>query len=180
MAENVKLLRGNITVLAAYPEAFANPKAPLVAELNDLFDYNTNRDAMVFDISCAITDDSYSINVTDSDTDDTRTICQIGQVQNPTFQNYEVSFDVLRDADVTAQGVFNLAFELFRSADRPYYIITRIGPAHGTPFAINQDIKLFGVTTDNPEDVVEDNSMLKFGPRFKTTGDLLVNYRLSA
>jgi len=177
---NEKLLRGNITVLAAYPEAFANAKAPTSEELNDLFDATTNPDGMVFDISCAITDDSYSINVTDSDTDDTRTICQIGQVQNPTFQNYEVSFDVLRDKDITAQGVFNLAFNLFIAPDRPFWIITRIGAPHGTPAAVGQDIKMFGVTTDNPVDIVDDNTMLKFGPRFKNTGELLVNYRLEA
>ena len=180
MAENEKLLRGNITVLAAYPEAFANIKAPTVAELNDIYVSGTNEDAMVFDISCAITDDSYSINVTDSDTDDTRTICQIGQVQNPTFQNYEVSFDILRDADITATGYFNLAMSLFLGVDRPYYIITRIGAPHGDPFAVGQDIKVFGVTTDNPVDIVDDNTMLKFGPRFKTTGELIVNYRLEA
>ena len=181
MADNEKVLRGYVTVLAAYPEAFVDPKHPTVAELNDWFVYGTNEDAMVFNISCAITDDSYSINVTDSDTDDTRTICQIGQVQNPTFQNYEVSFDTLRDADLAANGVLNLAFSLFRGADRPYWIITRIGQNGATnsdPFAIGQDIKMFGVTTDNPVDVVDDNAMLKFGPRFKNTGDLNVNYRL--
>lgn len=178
MADNEKMLRGNVTVLAAYPEAFANPETPTSDELNNLFVYDTSEDGLVFNISCAITDDSYSINVTDSDTDDTRTICQIGQVQNPTFQNYEVSFDTLRDQDLMAKGVFNLAFELFKAPDRPFWIITRIGESNTTPFAVGQDIKMFGVTTDNPVDVVEDNSVIKFGPRFKNTGDLLVNYRL--
>ena len=180
MAENEKMLRGQVTVLAAYPEAFANPQTPTSAELNDLFVYGTNEDGVVFNISCAITDDSYGIAVTDSDTDDTRTICQIGQVQNPTFQNYEVVFDVLRDADIDAAGVFNLAFELFVGVDRPYWIIVRLGEDHNAPFAVGQDIKMFGVTTDNPVDVVDDNTMLKFGPRFKNTGELLVNYRLTA
>lgn len=178
MAGNEKMLRGNVTVLAAYPEAFADPTEPTPDELNDLFEYSTAEDGMVFNISCSITDDSYSINVTDSETDDTRTICQIGQVQNPTFQNYEVSFDTLRDQDLMATGVFNLPFELFKAPDRQFWIITRIGESNTTPFAAGQDIKMFGVITDNPVDVVEDNSVVKFGPRFKNTGELLVNYRL--
>ena len=134
----------------------------------------------MFNISWAITDDSFTANVADSDTDDTRTIRQVGQTQNPTFQNYEVSFDVLRDEDLMAQGVFNLAFELFIAPDRPFWIVTRQGEIPTEPFRVGQDIKMFGVTTDNPVDVVDDNSMLKFGPRFKNTGELHVNYRLES
>lgn len=180
MANDVKLLRGNVTVLAAFPEAFANPRTPTTAELNDQFVYSTNEDAMVFNISCAIVDDAFTANVTDSDTDDTRTLCDVGQVQNPTFQTYEVSLDALRDKSVTDNGVFNLFFDLFKGVDRPFYIITRIGKANTAPFAVGDDIKIFGVTTDNPVDTVDDNSLIQFGARFKNTGFVIVNYRLTA
>ena len=83
MADNVKLLRGTTTVLACYPEAFANPAAPTSAELNDQFVYSTNEDAMVFNISCSLTDDGYTYNLSDSETDDTRTICEVGQLEGP-------------------------------------------------------------------------------------------------
>ena len=177
---NEKLLRSNITVLAAYPEAFANPAKPTADELNDQFVYGSNKYAMVFNISCAIADDGFTANVTDSDTDDSRRICTVGQQQNPTFQQYEVSFDAFRDGDVTAQSVDNLFLYQFNGVDRPYWIITRIGEENNELFAVNQDIKMFGVTTDNPNDIVEDNSMLKVGARFKYTGELNVNYRIEA
>jgi len=177
---DVKLLRGNVTVLACYPEAFANPRTPTVAELNNQFVYETNIDAMVFNISCAVIDDAFTANVTDSDTDDTRTLCDVGQVQNPTFQTYEVSLDALRDKSVTDTGVFNLFFNLFKGLDRPYYIVTRIGKANTAPFDIGDDVKIFGVTTDNPIDIVDDNAMIQFGARFKNTGLVVVNYRLTA
>lgn len=177
---DIKLLRGNTTVIAAYPEAFANPRTPTVAELNNQFVYGTNIDAMAFNISCAIVDDAFTANVTDSDTDDTRTLCDVGQVQNPTFQTYEVSLDALRDKSVTDAGVFNLFFNLFKGLDRPYYIVTRIGKANTAPFAIGDDVKIFGVTTDNPIDIVDDNAMIQFGARFKNTGFVVVNYRLTA
>lgn len=177
---NEKLLRANITVLAAYPEAFANPATPTIAELNDQFVFSTNEDAMVFNISCAIVDDGFTANVTDSETDDTRTICDIGQVQNPTFATYEVSLDALRDEVVTANGVFNLFFDLFKGIDRPYWIITRIGKAPNAAFAVGDVIKQFGVNTDYPVDIVEDNALVKFGARFKNTGELSINYTLAS
>lgn len=175
-----KLLRGNTTVLVAYPEAFANPLAPTSTELNNLFVFTSNEAGMVFNVSCAITDSSYTANVTDSETDDTRTICDIGQVQNPTFQTYEVSFDGLRDSSVTDAGVFNLFFDLFTGVDRPFYVYTRYGQLNTIAAAVGDDWTIMGVTTDNPIDVVDDNSLLQFGARFKNTGDVLANYRLVA
>lgn len=180
MAENVKMLRGHVKVVMAYPEAFADPTAPTSAELNNLFVYSTNEDGMVFDISCAIVDDGYTFNLTESEVDDTRTICQIGQVQNPTFQTAEVSFDMLRDLSVTDNGVFNLGFDQLKGVDRPYWAISRIGAAQADPFAPGQDIKMIGVRTDNPLDLVEDNSLVRFGARFKMTGDINWNYKLQA
>lgn len=175
-----KLLRSNITVLLAYPEAFADPANPTAAELNDQFAYGTNEDAMVFNISCAITDEGYTFNLNESDTDDTRTICDVGQVQNPTFQNYEVSFDALRDEDVDAEGVFNLLWNLTKGLDRPFWAITRIGKPQTAPFAVNDDIRMLGLVTDNGIDLVEDNTLIQWGARFKPDGQVVWNYRLAA
>ena len=180
MSTNVKMLRGNLKVVIAYPEAFANPATPTSTELNNLFVYGTKEDAMVFDISCAIVDDGYTFNLTESEVDDTRTICQIGQVQNPTFQTYEVSLDCLRDKSVTDNGVFNLAWDQLKGVDRPYWVISRTGVAQADNFAAGQDIKMLGVTTDNPVDLAEDNALVKFGARFKNTGELNWNHRLQA
>src|SRR5688572_18499781 len=100
---NDKILRANITILAAYPEAFANPAAPTAAELNAQFVYTTAEGNMVHNISCAVLDD-YTLNMTDSETDDELSICDIGNVSTPTFYNYEVSLDFFRDKVVTANG----------------------------------------------------------------------------
>jgi len=174
-----KVLRGNVRILAAYPEAFADPAAPTAAELNDIFVYGTNEDAMVFDISCAILDD-YTLNMTDSDTDDSLSICDIGNVETPTFSNYEASLDVFRDESLTDNGVYNLAFDLFKGADRPFWLIKRIGPGQNEAFAVGQHLSMYGMRTDFPVDVVEDNSMIQFGGRFKPTGELNVNYEVAA
>lgn len=174
-----KLLRGNVKIVAAYPEAFADASEPTSAELNNLFVYTSNEDGMVFDISCAVLDD-YTLNMTDSDTDDSLSICDIGNVETPTFSNYEASLDFFRDSSITANGVYNLAWHLFKREDRPFWLIKRIGQSQPDAFAAGQTISMYGVTTDFPVDLVEDNTMLQFGARFKPTGSLNINYLLDA
>lgn len=177
MANNEKLLRGNVTILLAYPEAFADPEEPTAAELNDVFEYSTNEDALVFDVSCATLDD-YTMNMSDPETDDTMTVCDIGQTETPTFDNYEVSLDFLRDESVTANGVFNLARDLTLTADRPFWAIKRIGKPQGAAFDTDGSdvISMYGVITDIPTNLIEDNTLLKHGARFKNTGDININY----
>jgi hypothetical protein len=179
MAIGQKLLRANVGIYAAYPEAFADAAAPTAAELNAQFVYTTTETAMVFNISCAVLDD-YTLNMSDSDTDDSISICDIGNVQSPTFQNYEVSLDGFRDSSLSATGVFNLFHELFMGVDNPYYIIKRIGYPQNTAFAAGQIISMYGVNTDFGIDMIEDNTMLKYGARFKTTGSLNINYTIAS
>ncbi|MFA5387651.1 MAG: hypothetical protein WC322_04695 [Candidatus Paceibacterota bacterium] len=178
---NEKLLPANVTILLAYPEAFVNPLAPTAAELNAQFAWSptASQGNMVFNVSCATLDD-YTMNQTDSDTDDTRTVCDEGEVSNATYQNYEVSLDFLRDKSLTDQGLFNLAAELTRAPDRPLYAIKRIVGKNDTAFAIGDAVSIFGVTTDYPQDMVDSGELLKHGARFKPTGSLAVNYELAA
>lgn len=174
-----KMLRGNVTILLAYPEAFADPEAPTSAELNDQFAYTTNEDAMVFNISCAILDD-YTLNMADSDTDDSVSICDIGNVSTPTFANYEGALDGFRDIDVDDEGIYNLFRNLTLGADRPYYAIKRIGYGQNELFDAGHTVSMYGFNTDFPVDLVEDNSMLRHGARFKPNGNLNINYSLVA
>lgn len=172
-----KLLRANVGIYAYYPEAFADPTAPTAAELNDLFEYDTNEDALGFNISCAVQDD-YTLNMTDSDTDDSMSICDIGNVSTPTFSNYEASLDLFRDRAVDDEGVYNLARNLFAGADRPFWLVKRIGYGQNEAFEVGQTISMYGVNTDFPVDLVEDNTMLAFGARFKPNGNLNINYEI--
>lgn len=167
---NVKVLRGNVSILAAEPEAFANSATPTAAELNS---------ALVYDISCAISDD-YTLNMTDSDTDDSRSICDIGQVATPTFYNYEASLDGFRDKDVTYNGYYNKFRDLFRAPDVRYILVKRIGKAQGSAFAIGDVVSLYEVTTDVAIDGTDASAPLTFGARFKTTGNLNINYTVAA
>jgi len=172
-----KLLRGHFSVYAFFPEASANWAAPTATELTTAI---TN--GLGFDISCALTDDSVTINLTDSDTDDSISICDIGNVSTPTFFNYEVSFDSFRNGPV-AEGsqvaVYELPINLFTDADLPFYIVKRIGPAQGTALTAGQVVSIYGVNTDYPTDVLGDGNNILFGSRFKPSGQVNTNITLA-
>lgn len=165
-----KMLRGNVTIYAFAPEAFADSATPDLAELNGDLGWN---------ISCAIADD-YTLNQAESDTDDSRSICDIGSVATPTFYNYEASLDGFRDADPDADGLYNLFRDLFRAPDVPYILVKRIGGINTKPFEADDIISMYEVNTDYPVDVVEDGSSIMFGARFKPTGNLNLNYSVTA
>lgn len=172
-----KLLRGYYSVYAFYPEAITNWAAPTGTGLQAAVTAGLG-----FDISCALTDDSVSINLTDSDTDDSISICDIGNVSTPTFFNYEVSFDSFRNGPTSvaaAVPVYELPVNLFSSADEAFYIVTRIGPAQGTALAAGQVVSIYGVNTDFPTDVLGDGENILFGSRFKPSGKVFTNATLA-
>ena len=68
---------------------------------------------------------------------------------------------------------------LFSGADKPYYIVTRIGPAQGTALAAGQIVNIFGVNTDYPTDVLGDGENILFGSRFKPSGQVYTNATLA-
>lgn len=171
-----KLLRGHFSVYAFMPEAAANWATPVGAELEAAI-----ANGLGFDISCALEDSSVTINLTDSDTDDSISICDIGNVETPTFTNYEVSFDSFRNGPAslgTPVPVYDIVVDLFQTADLPYYIVKRIGPAQGTPLAAGQEVSVYGVNTDYPTDILGDGANIMFGSRFKPTGQVNTNVAL--
>ena len=172
-----KLLRGNFSVYAFYPEAVSDWSTLTASALNTAV-----INGLGFDISCALTDDSVSINLTDSDTDDSISICDIGNVSTPTFFNYEVSFDSFRNGPVSdgpQVAVYELPVDLFGNVDQPFYILKRIGVPQGTTFAAGQIVSVFGVKTDWFQNVLGDGENILFGSRFKASGQVYTNATLA-
>jgi hypothetical protein len=166
-----KLLRPNVGIYVATSDAFANFAAPTLAEITDATD--------VFNISPAITDD-YTLNMTDSDSDDSLAIVDNATVQTPTYFNYEASLDGFRDEDADADSVYNKFRSLFSAPDVKYYLIKRIGYAHDAPFAAGQLVSVYGVKTDFPVEILGDGEMIRDGARFLTTGEVAVNVAVAA
>jgi hypothetical protein len=166
-----KLLRPNVGIYVATANAFANWAAPTLTEITSA----TN----VFNISPAITDD-YTLNMTDSDSDDSLAIVDNATVQTPTYFNYEASLDGFRDEDPEADSVYNKFRSLFSAPDVKYYLIKRIGYAHDAAFAAGQLISVYGLKTDFPVEILGDGEMIRDGARFLTTGEVAVNVAVAA
>lgn len=166
-----KMLRPNVGIYVATSDAFADWSAPTLTEITDA--------TKVFNISPAVTDD-YTLNQTESSTDNSLAIVDNADVQTPTYFNYEASLDIFRDANPAATSVYNKAYDLFKDADVKYYLIKRIGKAHDAAFAAGDEISVYGVKTDFPIDIVGDGEMIRLGARFLVTGEVAINTSVAA
>ncbi len=166
-----KLLRPNVGLYVATADAFANFAAPTLSEITNA--------TKVFNISPAVTDD-YTLNMTDSDSDNSLAIIDNATVETPTYFNYEASLDGFVDENLEADSVYNKFRDLFAEPDVKYYLIKRVGHAHDADFAAGQLVSVYGVKTDFPVDLLGDGEMIRRGARFLTTGEVAVNVAVAA
>ena len=134
-----KMLNPN-TKIVLVPEAnVVNPLAPTANELNN---------APAIDVSCAITR-GYSMNPTDSDTDDTASICDSGNVQTRLFDNYEGEFTFFRDANSADNtSVYNIAFNFLKTPDVRFWAYRRTGKKSTLAFADGETVEGFLFAND--------------------------------
>lgn len=169
---NVRLFRENITFCLARPEAFADRTAPTAAELNDT--------TLVHNITCALNEDGTTFTLGDSDTDDSLTFCDAGNVSTATFFNPEVAMESFRDANVAATGQFNEAFDLLAFPDVEYIAILRVGEDSDTAFAAGDRVKMVGVKTDYGIDVVGNGENQRLSQSFLNNDFVNWNYEVAA
>jgi hypothetical protein len=121
----VKMLNPNTKIVLVPEDSIVNPLAPTADELNN---------APAIDISCAVTR-GYTLNPTDSDTDDTASICDTGNVQTRLFDNYEGELTMFRDANsADATSVYNVAFTFLKQPDVRFWAYRRLGKKSTVPF----------------------------------------------
>lgn len=166
-----KMLRPNVGIYVAAADAFADWTAPTLTEITDA--------TKVFNISPAVTDD-YTLNQTESDSDDSLAIVDNADVQTPTYFNYEASLDIFRDENAAADSVYNKAYTLFSTVDTKYFLIKRVGKVHSAAFEAGDEISIYGVRTDFPIDIVGDGEMIRAGARFLVTGQVNINVAVGA
>jgi hypothetical protein len=169
---NTRLYRENITFLLAHPEAFADRTAPTAAELN-----NTD---LVHNITCALNEDGTEFTLGDSDTDDSLTFCSKAGISTPTFYNPTVVMEAFRDADIDADGVFNLAFDLLAFPDVEYIAVLRVGEDSDTDFAAGDRIKMVGVKTDFGTDVAASGENTRINQAFLNNDFVNWNYEVAS
>lgn len=174
-----RLTRNSQTWSIAAAAAFANPAAPTTTELN-----NAN---FVRFISCALTEESTSMTLGDSDTDSTITFCSIGNEQTITNANPTAQWTWLKDANTGGSGttvdltsIFNMATGLLDQSDVTYWLISRTGKQNSqdAAYAINDRIKMGLFNTDLALDLIENGKPERGQQNFNYAGGLNWNYKV--
>lgn len=131
-------------------------------------------------VTCAIIDDM-NLAFTDSDTDDTRTLCSVGQSQDLTFYNYDAVLNFLRDinpADTASE--FNLPLQLLSGPDAPYIIAHRVGYSRNVAAAVGQEWHFYYVWTDHAVPASADGENQAIGETFIAKGIINFKFVLAA
>lgn len=139
-----KMLNPNTQLIVILEDDMSDANAPSAAELN-------GNDAL--NISCAVTR-GYTLNPTDSDTDDTASICDSGNVQTRLFDNYEGELTMFRDgnsADNTS--VFNKAFAFFKEPDVKFWVFRRVGKKSDVDAASSDEYEGFLFMNDRTRSI---------------------------
>jgi hypothetical protein len=137
-----KMLNPNTTLWVVPEGGITDPYNPTVAQVN-----------AGVNISCAVTR-GYNINPTDSDTDDTASICDTGNVQTRLYDNYEGEITFFRDAN-SADGtsVYNTAFNLFIQPDQRVWVVRRIGKKSTLAAVAGDLVEVFLFSNDRTRSV---------------------------
>lgn len=165
-----RLFRQSVRIDIAYPEAFANPADPQVSELN-------NAD-LVKNITCALDEDTTEFTLNDPETDDSLSFCDAAGSQTATFKNPNVVLASYRDADRSASGVYDLAFQHLAFPDVPYIAILRVGLAENVPYAAGQFIRMVGGNTDLPVSLEESGENARIQNTILPDGFVNWNHKL--
>lgn len=124
-------------------------------------------------ISCAIAT-GYTLNPTDSNTDDTTTICDANNGQTPTTYNYEGNLTIFRDEDLEdTVSAFSKAWAFFKhKTDEEGYLVRRVGKLNTAPAAVGDALSSFKFIADNPQDVVNEDGPIQATIKFLKQGQM--------
>lgn len=167
-----RLFRQSVRIDIAYPEAFENPADPKSVELN-------NPD-LVKRITCALDEDTTEFTLNDPDTDDSLSFCDAAGSQTATFKNPSVVIAAYRDADRSASGVYDLAFQHLSFEDVPYIAILRVGLAEDVPYGPGQYIRMVGGLTDLPVSLEESGENARIQNTILPDGFVNWNHKITA
>lgn len=131
-----KMMSPNTRVDWVPANGFATPGTFTVAELNA----GTR-------ISPAIVA-GYTLGFTDSDTDDSKSIEDEGNVQNRGFANYEADLTFFRSDLASVTTAYDAANAIFEGGRVTGYLVSRHGRKGSVAYATGDVISVFKVTSD--------------------------------
>jgi hypothetical protein len=129
--------------LVALTEAPAVMTAPTVTEL-----------AAGVDVSCRILKSDFKLTAAASDTVPDQELCHEGNAVTYGASNYDGSvtpFRYLTDAG-KADADNDIAWDTFKEKGTELWLVKRVGPKYDVAFAAADEVEIFHVLTDNPQD----------------------------
>lgn len=145
-----KMMSPNTTLWWVTDAAY-NPLLPSAAKLTT-----------AANISCAV-EVGYNVNPTDSDSDDSATICDESNTEELTAYNYEGTLTIFREGDsLDTTSAFYKAWTFWKTrTNTEGWIVRRLGKKNTAAAAIGDEISSFKFIADDPQDVVEENGPIK-------------------
>jgi len=167
MAEEF-MLAPNVTLVWVPNSGFANYLQPTAAEIN-----------AGLNLSCAVVT-GYTLNPTDSPTDDSRSICDTANVDNFTSDEYEIEMTFFRSEIGNPTTVFTTAYTTFKKPDAKGYWVERIGKGNSATFAAGDEVSIYGGSSDWWRTVYTDENggPIEGTVSFLTTAKFNQNYTL--
>lgn len=165
----MKMMSPNTTIWWIPLAGLVDPAEPTVAEIN-----------LGINLSAAIVT-GYTLGATDSETDDSKTIVDEGNVTTYTFDNYEGSLSFFRSDLVAVTPVFNTAYELFKVPRAEGYLVQRLGKKATAPIAVGDEVSVFRFIADSPTDDEGDGGApIQFTVPFLPQGNMHLNVEVTA
>lgn len=161
---STKMMSPNTTIWWVPLAGLTTPDAPKASEINA----GTN-------ISCAIVT-GFTLGATASDTDDSKSICDEGNVQTRTLGNYEANLSFFRDPISATPTVYSTAFDLFKVPRVEGWLVSRQGKKATTLAAEDDIVSVFKVMNDASMDETGDKGTpINFTVPFLQRGEMHIN-----
>lgn len=163
-----------LTPFSAPTSAALNTWAGVVTASNPLGSIGGN-------ISQAVLD-NVALGLGTSATDGTLLITSVGNEVSPTLNKVNATLEFMRDVDPAQAGVYNLAWQLARTADIRYVIADRIqgGKKSTAAFSALDVVSFYSAKTDNGIDNIGDQKFTTFSQAFVADGLVNPNYTLGS
>lgn len=168
----------------ASPLAFDDWQNPTSAELNA--NASNSATGLIWDITCALSEDGTTFDLAESETDDSLSFCQVAGAVNPTNYNTEITYSIFRAKErwlVSNPNTFNtaeLARTLLTYKGIEYFAILSVGEEAGTAFAPGDRIKMARISTDYGVDEIGSGDNATLNIETAGRGSLLWNYEVPA
>ena len=162
------------------PKTIADERIKLVALTTkpaSLFAVKVGEANAGVDLSCRIMMSDFRLSPTASDTVNEPALCEGGNSAAPGKSNYEGSLTPFRFLDVDGQAdtANDVAYAALKEKGTELWLIKRVGPKYDEPFAVSDDIEVYHVFTDNPQDPSEFTGYIKKVVPLFVQGDSEIN-----